>query len=100
MVEPKKNYSVHLPTYVLKSVYRKKLFFELVKKPYQTQAQLLKKTEIALKYRSHVSRTIKELLDHDLIECENPLEKSYKMYKLSEQGLKVKDEIEKYEQNY
>lgn len=85
----------HLTTFVLRSKYRKDVFFKLIEKPYQTQTQLLKQTSPI--YRTHMSRTIKELQDEKLIECENPEEKTHKLYKLTKKGEQVKEEIEKYE---
>ena len=84
-----------LPFFVLRSKYRKGVLFKIIEKPYQTQAKLLKET--SPKYRSHLSRTIKELLEQDLIECENPNERMYKIYSPTDKALKVKEEIEKYE---
>jgi len=84
----------HLPTYVLRSKYRKDVFFEIIKKPYLTQTDLLKITPP--NYRSHMARTIKELERYGLIECENPNEKRYKMYFATKKGLVIKEEIKKY----
>jgi len=85
----------HLPSFVLRSKYRREVFFKLVEKPYQTQSQLLKET--CATYRSHLSKTFKELLDEGLIECENPKEKTFKIYKVTNKSIKVKEEIDKYQ---
>lgn len=85
-----------LPIFVIRSSYRKDVLFKLVEKPYQTQSQLLTKTSPS--YKSHMSRTIKQLLDKKLIECENPKDPNYKLYSPTKKGLKVKEEIEKYGQ--
>lgn len=85
--------SSYLPAYVLRSNYRREVFFELSDNPASTQSYLLKKT--SPKYRSHLSRSIKELLEYGLIECINPEDKTYKMYNLSKKGLEVKEEISK-----
>lgn len=84
----------HLPTFVLRSKYRKDVFFKLIEKPYQTQSELLKQTSPI--YRPHMSRTMKELETEGLIECENPNETMHKLYKLTKKGFIVKEEIEKY----
>lgn len=81
----------NLTTFVLRSSYRKEIFQALSNQPGITQKDLLKTT--AAKYRSHVSRTIKELLENDLISCKNPEDSTYKIYDLTTNGQKVKEEI-------
>lgn len=85
----------HLPSFVLRSKYRKDVLFKLFEKPYQTQTQLLKDT--SPKYRSHISRTMKELTEKNLVVCENPGAKLYKIYKPTKKAHVVKEEIEKYQ---
>lgn len=82
---------LYLPAYVLRSSYRKEVFFEISSKPGMTQKDLLEVT--SPKYRSHISRTIKELIDLGLIDCKNPEDRTYKMYELSPKGLEVKEEL-------
>lgn len=86
--------SRNLTTFVLRSSYRKEVFEALSTKPGITQKDLLKTT--AAKYRSHISRTIKELLDSNLIICKNPEDSTYKIYDLTQEGIKVKEEISKF----
>lgn len=88
------NNEKHLPSYILRSKYRKDVLFMIIEHPFQTQTDLLKQT--SPKYRSHISRTIRELIGAGLIVCENPKEKTYKMYKPTEKAMTVKEEIEKY----
>ena len=82
---------IYYPAFILRSDYRKEVFFEVSKKPGITQKDLLDIT--SPKYRSHLSRTIKELLDQNLISCKNPNDRTYKMYELSPRGLQVKEEL-------
>lgn len=49
----------------------------------KVSAQLEKETGM---YKSHVSRTIKELKDHSLIQCTNPGDRTFKFYKLTPKG--------------
>ncbi len=53
---------------------------------------LAKETKI---YKSHISRTIKELKSKGLIVCKNPHDRAYKFYTLTSKGKKVLEEIRK-----
>jgi DNA-binding MarR family transcriptional regulator len=46
-------------------------------------------------YKSHVGRTLKELLSKDLIVCVNPEDRNFKFYKLTTKGNKILKEINK-----
>ena len=48
------------------------------------------------KYRSHISRTLNELIREGVINCKNPDEKQFKLYELSKKGELLKEEIETY----
>ena len=52
----------------------------------KTASELAKLTGM---YKSHVSRTIKELLNEKLIECLNPKDRSYKFYRLASKTKKI-----------
>ena len=75
---PKKN----VISYVLRAPKRLQVMEALTKEP-KISAQLEKDTRM---YKSHVSRTLKELKEEDLVECTNPDDKSYKFYKLTSKG--------------
>jgi len=47
-------------------------------------------------YKSHVSRTLKELLEQKLIICENPEDRSFKFYRISRMGRNALKEIENF----
>ncbi|MEK6832947.1 MAG: winged helix-turn-helix domain-containing protein [Nanoarchaeota archaeon] len=49
----------------------------------KTATELTKATKM---YKSHISRTLKELLEERLIECLNPKDREYKFYKLTRKG--------------
>ena len=42
----------------------------------------------------NVSKSLKELMDKGLIKCENPEDKFYRFYSLTEKGKKMKKEVE------
>jgi predicted transcriptional regulator len=85
---------IHLPAFVIKSEYRKDVLLKLIEHPNQTQTQLKELT--SPKYRSHMSRTMKELSEHNLITCHNPEDHSYKIYFPTTIGIQVGEEIESY----
>lgn len=43
-------------------------------------------TKITKMYKSHISRTLIELLREKLIECLNPNDREYKFYKITNKG--------------
>lgn len=85
---------VPLSIYVFKSKYRTEVLKTLVNNPFQTPSEILKKTPP--KYISHMSRTMRELEEKELISCENPKDNNYKVYFPTELGIKVEEEIKKY----
>lgn len=46
-------------------------------------------------YKSHVNRTLRELLLKGLIVCSNPKDRSFKFYKLNPKGFKILNETKK-----
>ncbi|MDD3083984.1 MAG: winged helix-turn-helix domain-containing protein [Candidatus ainarchaeum sp.] len=46
-------------------------------------------------YKSHVSRTLKELLERKLITCINQKDRSFKFYKLTSMGTKLINSLNK-----
>lgn len=44
-------------------------------------------------YLSHVSNTLSELSDHDLVECATPERQKGKIYIITEEGKKIQGEI-------
>ena len=53
-------------------------------------AQIEEKTNM---YKSHVSRTLKELRKKKLIKCVNPNDRYFKSYKITNLGTKVLEKI-------
>lgn len=76
---PKKN----VVSYVLRSKNRFKVMESLAGYGEKVQTQIEKETCM---YKSHVSRTLKELQDVDAAKCTNPDDRSYKFYTLTPKG--------------
>jgi DNA-binding HxlR family transcriptional regulator len=55
-------------------------------------AQLEKQTDM---YKSHVSRTLKELQNKKLVQCLNPQDRDFKFYKITKAGKNILVDIDK-----
>lgn len=64
----------------------------LLEKGRRSQVEIMNITKM---YKSHTSRTLKELLDNKLIICENPEDRAFKFYKITKKGKEILKEIEK-----
>jgi|TARA_Y100000310_G_scaffold339521_1_gene432441 DNA-binding MarR family transcriptional regulator len=62
----------------------------MISKDEVISAQIEKETKM---YKSHVSRTLKELRKKKLIKCMNPKDRNFKFYKITNLGKKVLEEI-------
>lgn len=80
-----------LLSFVLRSKNRK-LVLDLLSKESLTPSQIMKKTPM---YESHISRTLKELRENDLILCENPSDRRFKFYFATDLGKEVLKEVKK-----
>ena len=78
-------------SFILRSKKRKEIL-DVLSKNKLTPAQIMKRTGM---YESHVSRALKELLNRDMIECENPNERRFRFYKITNFGKEVLKETEK-----
>lgn len=81
-----------LISYVAKSKRRKEVLKILSRVKSMSQPEIMKVSE---QYKSHNSRTIKELRDKSLISCVNPEDRAYKFYKITKKGKDVLKEAEK-----
>ena len=75
--------------YVKKSQYRSKILKSLaddVKMP----SQIAKDTGIV---QNHISNSLRQLKEHELIECINPEVRKGRLYRLTENGEKIVDKI-------
>lgn len=77
--------------YVKKGKLRKEIILEL-DKPY-TATELAKKLD---KHRSSVSRTLLDLAEKGLVACLNPEDDRERHYELTNEGRKVKNDLEDY----
>jgi predicted transcriptional regulator len=75
--------------WVKASEYRQNILTGLEEKP-QTPKDLSQKTDY---YLSHVSKTLKELKDHNMVECVTPERKKGKLYRLTDKGREVSEVI-------
>ena len=74
-----------LKSFILRSENRKNIIKELLKGN-KTASDLVKVTGM---YKSHVSRTLKELMEEKLIGCLNPKDREYKFYKLTNKSKEI-----------
>ncbi len=80
-----------LISFVLRAKNRKKILF-LLAKGNSYSGKIVKETKM---YKSHVSRTLAELENKELIFCENPKDRSYRFYSLTKLGKQILKEIKK-----
>lgn len=78
--------------FVARSKRRKEVLKILSKVSKMSQPEIMKISE---QYKSHNSRTIKELNNRWLISCINPEDRSYKFYKITKKGKDILKETEK-----
>lgn len=72
-------------SFVLRASKRRSIL-HMLEKEKLAPSQLMKRTGM---YESHVSRALKELESSGLIECENPKERRFRFYKITDLGKKV-----------
>lgn len=65
---------------------------DLLKEHGQSQVELMKLTKM---YKSHISRTLKELSIEKLIICKNPKDRSFRFYKITSLGKRVLESSKK-----
>lgn len=75
--------------WVKASEYRQNVLKGVEEKP-QTPKDLSQKTEY---YLSHVSKTLNELAEHDMVECVTPDRKKGKLYRITDQGKEIVEAI-------
>lgn len=71
------------------SQYRQDILIELDNKP-KTPKDISQNTDY---YLSHVSKTLKELSEHDLVECVTPDRRKGRLYKITEEGEEIAGEL-------
>ena len=65
---------------------------KLLSEKEKSQPEIMKMTKM---YKSHTSRTIKELLEKKLIICRNSEDRVFRFYKITAQGKKIFREVER-----
>ena len=75
--------------YVERSKYRSKVLKTLANDT-KMPSQIAKDTGII---QNHISNTLRQLKDHDLVECINPEVKKGRLYRLTENGEEIIDKI-------
>ena len=75
--------------FIKASEYRKEILIELDGAP-KTPTELSNKTNI---HRSHISNTLNELLDKEVVKVLNPDASKGRLYQLTEEGEKFADKL-------
>jgi DNA-binding MarR family transcriptional regulator len=75
--------------YIKTSEYRKKTLLELTK-GYRIPSEIAKATDIRV---THISRTLKHLKEKGLVKCLNEEDKRGRVYKLTEKGNKIVENL-------
>ena len=75
--------------YVKRSKYRTHVLKSLKGYP-KMPSELAKETDI---YQNHISNILKQLKDHDLVECINPDSRKGRLYRLTQKGKKIADNL-------
>jgi len=83
-------------SFIYASEYRKKIIKTLSKTP-QTPKEISENVKIRI---THVSRTLKELSDRDLVICKTPYRNKGKIYDLTEKGRGFISFLEKKERDH
>lgn len=73
---------IYTLTFVLRGKNRK-VIIKALSDGRKTQAELHKITKM---YRTHVRRTLNELISKGLVKCLNPKDRIYKLYELTKKG--------------
>lgn len=77
-------------SYVKMSQYRTKVLKSL-KEDVKIPTEIAKDTDIV---SNHISNTLKQLKDHDLVECLNPEARKGRLYRLTDEGKNVVEHLD------
>lgn len=81
-----------LISFVARSKRRKETLKLISKESKLSQPEIMRKLK---RYKSHNSRTLKELNDKGLISCINPEDRVFKFYKITKKGRNILREAER-----
>jgi DNA-binding MarR family transcriptional regulator len=75
-----------LISFIARSKRRKETLAILDKSKEKSQPEIM---NLSGQYKSHNSRTLKELSEKGLIDCVNPEDRSFKFYKITKKGREI-----------
>ena len=78
---------------IISFIARSKRRLEILKLLAEKEKSQLEIMKITQMYKSHISRTIKELLEKKLIICKNLEDRVFKFYKITASGRKILKDI-------
>lgn len=81
-----------LISFVARSKRRKETLTLLSKKNRLSQPEIMRELK---QYKSHNSRTLKELIDNKFILCLNPEDRSFKFYKITKKGKDILKDVKR-----
>jgi predicted transcriptional regulator len=84
--------SAELISFVARSKRRREVLKLLLKVQKMSQPEIMRNSK---QYKSHNSRTLKELIDNKIISCINPEDRAFKFYKITKKGKNILKEVEK-----
>jgi predicted transcriptional regulator len=82
----------HLISFVARSKRRKEVLKLLSKVQKISQPEIMRNSK---QYKSHNSRTLKELTDKKLVTCINPTDRVFRFYKITNKGKQILREVDK-----
>jgi len=81
---------IRLISFVARGKRRKETLILISENQRISQSEIMRKLK---QYKSHNSKTLKELQDKELISCINPEERSFKFYKITKKGKEILKEV-------
>ena len=79
-----------LISFVARSKRRREVLVILERSKEISQAEIMR---LSNQYKSHNSRTLKELSEKSLVVCANPLDRSFRFYKIAKKGRDILKEV-------
>lgn len=79
---------------LLNSSHLRQIYFYAIEKEYFMQKDLRKKIDI--KYPAHISKSLKELRELNILYCENPNDKNFKRYQITPTAKNIEKEVRRY----
>ena len=86
-----------LAYFIIRGNNKRDIFFQIVENEPIAQAKIFSNLNKRIA-RPHISRCIKLFMNNDLVFCKNEKERTYKLYKLTDLGIKVLKKIKEIEE--